>query len=230
MSFWNGRASTLKEHIDNGEIANWRNFETIRDTMYPTCMLDFQLKTFGKEHEKDLSIFKNHCSTQDDFTGLVNQYYNLSIYRNVVGKDPVEFSSIIEFGGGYGALVRVLTLLGYKGKYTIIDLPELVKIQQQYLYTEQKLDLEIEWTDINVSGADLFWATWSLSEVSKDRPSIEEFDCKSHMIGYCRVWESFDNIKYFSDFVDNNKNKYNFWTQDTYYNSVYLMSYKNEEC
>lgn len=41
--------------------------------------------------------------------------------------------SIVEIGGGIGQFYAVLKMLGYEGEYKIIDLPEVMKFQREYL-------------------------------------------------------------------------------------------------
>ena len=231
MNFWSNHSNSIREKIDLNEISNWRNFQSVRDTMYPSCLMDFQLQDLGVGHEKEYDILRSYCHKDypiEDFRGLLNQYYHLQVYKKHTGHNPINFSSIIEFGGGYGALVRVLTIFGYSGDYTIIDIPEVIEIQKQYIQVEQNITLPIKWTtEHNVSGADLFWATWSFAEVEENRTSLEKFDCRSHLIGYCRTWtpNQFDNTLYFNKFIQDNKDRYNFWSQSMEFNSEYLISY-----
>lgn len=235
MTFWDLVRNDLKKHISNNDIKNWRNWSRIRDTMYPTSWVN--VDKFDEKYNEKIDIIRsvtNPKCIDEDFRGLLNQLYNIQVYTKNVGKNIINYSSIIEYGGGFGGLYRVLTALGFNGEYTIIDLPELIEVQKEYLNNEHNIGQNIKWVDTtskesNTYKADLFWATWSLSECV-DRPLIEDFDVKSHMIAYANVWDLekkvIDNKKYFSEFMERNSDKFNFSLEDTRYNSTYLMSYE----
>lgn len=46
--------------------------------------------------------------------------------------------SVVEIGGGVGQFYAVLKVLGYDGEYGIIDLPEVMKFQREYLDEVEK--------------------------------------------------------------------------------------------
>ena len=58
---------------------------------------------------------------------------HLAHYRREVGKDFWDCASIVEWGGGYGDMARVIRRINPTVTYTIIDLPELLALQYIYL-------------------------------------------------------------------------------------------------
>lgn len=74
-----------------------------------------------------------------------------------------DMRSIVEVGAGYGDMCSVIHALGFKGEYTIVDIPETRPIQEFYL-GKQGITPKWSFEDDNVSHADLVIATWSLSE------------------------------------------------------------------
>ena len=58
---------------------------------------------------------------------------HLGFYKRVTGEPFWNSKSIIEFGGGYGSMSRVIKKINSAITYTIIDLPELLAIQYIYL-------------------------------------------------------------------------------------------------
>jgi hypothetical protein len=64
---------------------------------------------------------------------LIHQAYHLYQFEQHAGIKVEGMESIVEFGGGYGALALLCRRLGFTGKYTIIDLPELSLLQRFYL-------------------------------------------------------------------------------------------------
>ena len=64
---------------------------------------------------------------------MIIQATHLLEYKRKTGRHLVDSKSIVEFGGGYGALARMMQLWGYDGEYTIYDFPEMLEIQEYYL-------------------------------------------------------------------------------------------------
>lgn len=59
-------------------------------------------------------------------------YYALEILK----RNP---SSICEIGGGVGQFMAILTALGYNGQHFMLDLPEVLKFQEEYLLEVRKV-------------------------------------------------------------------------------------------
>lgn len=74
-----------------------------------------------------------------------------------------DMESIVEIGAGYGDMCSVVHALGFKGKYTIVDIPETQPIQAHYL-GKQGITPQWSFEDDVATHSDLVIATWSLSE------------------------------------------------------------------
>jgi hypothetical protein len=101
---------------------------------------------------------------------LIHQAYHLMQFEQQAKVKVGDLDSIVEFGGGYGAMVVLCRRLGFKGKYTIIDLPEFSLLQEFYLSNTIGLDnveLVTDWNGSKMQ-TDLLMALYSLSEVSID--------------------------------------------------------------
>jgi hypothetical protein len=127
---------------------------------------------------------------------------------------------IIEFGGGYGNLCRLIHKLGFTGKYIIFDLPEFSLIQEFYLGVNglevQKLggnpktkesqifsssDIDELISEVSHENIDLFLATWSLSEVPLGlREKLIPFirNSQNCFFAYQDKFQDVDNLPYFS--------------------------------
>ncbi len=102
----------------------------------------------------------------------IHHIYHLNQLLKFIGgvEKLKEIKTIVEFGGGYGNFCRLIKKLNHGCNYTIIDLPELSKLQAFYL--KNTLSVEDYETvtfanEANISSiknCDLFIATWSLSE------------------------------------------------------------------
>ena len=64
---------------------------------------------------------------------LLYQAYHVCRFEEVTGARLSEVDFILEFGGGYGALCRLVCALGFRGTYAIYDFPEFSALQQFYL-------------------------------------------------------------------------------------------------
>ena len=73
-----------------------------------------------------------HRSTS---ANVVHHAYHLRFFELRTGMRIDAFSLILEFGGGYGSMCRIVRCLGFSGLYLIFDLPEFSAIQRYYLAT-----------------------------------------------------------------------------------------------
>ncbi len=85
-------------------------------------------------------------------------------YENIRNKSILDYNHIVEFGAGIGDTAHTIFDRGYKGKYTIVDLPQVGKLSSYYLDNRSVYVPDIrDVTDIDERT--LFIATWSLSEI-----------------------------------------------------------------
>jgi FkbM family methyltransferase len=151
----------------------------------------------------------------------IHQAYHLARFEQETGLSVSRYPLIVEFGGGYGSLCRLIHKLGFNGRYIIFDLPELVALQKYYLGSLAMPLIEAKdvpsgrrgilcTSDLNVLGtvtrqeaqAGLFIATWSLSETD---PALREkvmtlpaIDAASaYLIAYQSDFEGVDNPRFF---------------------------------
>jgi len=116
--------------------------------------------------------------------------------------------SIVEIGGGYGDMCSVVHDLGFTGKYTIYDFPEVQTIQDYYL-KKQDINANFVSDPADLEPADLVIATWSLSEIPIDfRDTIMEKIVSSEkwLVMYqAKIFGTIDNTDYFKKwFADRN--------------------------
>ncbi len=131
---------------------------------------------------------------------LIHQAYHLTQWEQATGKRIEQLDTIVEFGGGYGAMVLLCRRMGFEGKYVIYDLPEFSLLQEYYLSQFGMLD-KVEWNSgKNPKDADLFIALYSLSEVepSKRFGFIQPY-AKSFLCLYSGQWEQWDNVNWFQN-------------------------------
>jgi hypothetical protein len=127
----------------------------------------------------------------------IHQAFHLASYKNITGKDLFDTKHIIEWGGGYGCLARMIKRVLPDCTYIIIDLPELSALQYVYLssiYGNDQVNFitnecKIEPGKINLISSDFYMSTnmhietdtfisnWALTESGKD---YQEFVLKNN--------------------------------------------------
>lgn len=155
---------------------------------------------------------------------LIHHAYHLAQYEVHTGRSATGFSSVFEFGGGYGSMCRLFHQLGFAGRYVIYDLPPFSVLQRFYLqaldlpvYTMEELPnigggilcisqedairKALEWAE---QGETLFVGTWSISETPQSvreriMPLIEP--CRGVLIAYWRQFEEMNNVAYFNSWA-----------------------------
>jgi hypothetical protein len=115
----------------------------------------------------------------------IHHAYHLERFREATGIAPGEFGTVVEWGGGYGNLARLVTRSATVDQtYVVVDNPLFSALQWLYLtsvFGEEKVSLLSAGGDGIVAGAlnlvptglletiddlhaDLFISTWALSE------------------------------------------------------------------
>lgn len=151
-----------------------------------------------------------------------HQAFHLYQWMQMTGKRPDQIKSIVEFGGGFGAMAVVARLLGFTGVYTIYDIPELSLIQSYYLSNvgcEVNIVPMNEWKQMSPhKGADLLIGAYSLSEVPYQlRESFfNTIDPNGALIVTSFVWEGESLMDYWREFC-NNRPRYKWYFREHYH-------------
>ncbi|MFA6357081.1 MAG: hypothetical protein WCY09_00220 [Candidatus Omnitrophota bacterium] len=158
---------------------------------------------------------------------LIHLAYHLAQFEKKTGIDINRAGFILEFGGGYGGMCRLIHKLNFKGRYIIFDLPPLSALQHFFInmngipvgyynkFLEKDSNGVICVSDFahlgavvsdypNIDNA-VFLATWSLSETPISlRQSIlslvEPF--KAFLLAYQGYFGNIDNSGFFLEWAD----------------------------
>lgn len=190
-----------------------------------TIMLSMFATAGGRWLKKEISSLENKIDKkklkdilQEDYVGdplLLNSYYltshtvvhHLHHFVEFLDKTKTkidDLNTIVEWGGGYGSLIRILKRFNSKKRtYIIIDTPLFSCLQWIYLATifgEKEVNFilsskdKIKENKINILPvsflndikfkADLFISTWALSESSK---YSQDFVLKKNWFGAKRI-------------------------------------------
>lgn len=161
---------------------------------------------------------------------LIHLAYHLANFETKTGTSISESGFILEFGGGYGNMCRLVHNLGFKGRYVIFDLPPLSALQRFFLnmngipavHTAKPFktapndvicvsefeQLQTIFSDrVNFVDA-AFIATWSLSEApivlrGALLPLVKQF--KAFLIAYQGLFGDVDNAGFFEDWANSMK-------------------------
>lgn len=134
--------------------------------------------------------------SRPEYNNLVHQAYHLYQWQQATGRKVSQLSTIVEFGGGYGAMALLCHHLGFKGRYVIYDLPEFSLLQEWYLSQFNRL-ANIEWNPKRKpQDVDLFMALYSLSEVKPELRDGLMVKAESYLFLYSGRWEVFDNVQW----------------------------------
>lgn len=124
-----------------------------------------------------------------------HHYYH---YNYLANQDILEMDHIVELGGGCGDMAMFIRNLGYQGKYTIIDLPEVLPIQN-YALDGYNIELTSQAVKSN-SNKILFISTWGISEcpISWRNEVLDTLQPTNWLIAYQSRFEDIDNEEYFN--------------------------------
>jgi len=223
---WNKFRNSLREEILTKKTQDFLNFGVINYTMFHDAkkkeydyLVNNKNKKVWKKILKEIPIGNAPPYKHDFFSSgnLIHTAYNLAQYMDGTGANVNDFDKIIEFGGGYGCMCRIIKQLGFKGQYIIIDLPEFSHLQEYYLKSSNQIHNVILLDDYNkldnisysTDEKVLFIGTWSLSETpmyirEAFLEKLNKFSPESYLIGYQSEFEGENNIKYFEQFKNDN--------------------------
>jgi hypothetical protein len=132
-------------------------------------------------------------------------------FREATGAAFHDAGCIVEFGGGYGSMCRLIHALGFRGNYVIFDLPHVLALQRYYLAlhgidTETNVQLTSDPDTVHhLIGEKQFSAisTWALSEMpislrERIEPILQRPACRKILLSYQARFEGNDNRAYFT--------------------------------
>lgn len=227
---WSKWYSQVEKAFMTADIKFLQN-KTIRNTMFVRAGGEWQ-KTQLKyieskiDEEKLKELLKENCVGYPTITSfkynsshnLIHHLYHLMKFQSETGCDINSINTVVEFGGGYGSMCRLIKRLNFDSTYIIIDLPVFSFIQLYYLksiYGVDEVNIILSDKDkilpnkinlipideallekIKTVEPDMFIATWSLSEANKYSQDYvydnDFFDAKYVLIAYQKKSTTFE--------------------------------------
>ncbi len=214
---WDRNRQTLRLHILENDPRNFLRWAPITGSMFFGHALELEhLKNYRWDRWSKVieETWVGNPPTYPDYPksslNLIHTAYNLSCLTERSNIDVSRFKKIIEFGGGYGCMAKLIHDLGFTGTYTIFDLPEYLALQKYYLdSTSMRGDFRfVDATEkLEESTYDLFIAAWSLSEAPFELRSdfLKKIGKPAYvLIAYQKDFESRDNVQYFKEYIRDN--------------------------
>ncbi len=238
---WYNNQERLRDLVLNDDLQNFLRWDVIIKTMsvvhgpYVPAELNYL-----KKHPKWNVVWKD--AIEESATGhptpywrypsssenLITHAHHICRFEDLTGKKVSDYKYVVEFGGGYGSLCRLMYKLGFQGKYIIFDFEVFSQLQRFYL---RALGLNVQMgfgnqdcsqvfciseieqfkqtlLQINLDES-LFVATWSISETPLDFrkyffPFLADFN--SYLIGYQAGFKEVDNLTFFREWQDSLNN------------------------
>ena len=211
---WNKYRITLRSYIEKNDPRNFLRWDPIVGSMFHFAdkgeLEHLQKSQWDKWRKVVVETWvgnpPRYKHYRDSSGNLVHTAYNLSLLIDACGIDLKKIHTIIEFGGGYGLMTRIVHQLGFSGSYTIFDIPEFLALQKYYLQltgTSGKISSIDQVSKITTINPDIFIATWSLSEspIALREEFLKKIGTPSYvLIAYQATFGSIDNSTYFAEY------------------------------
>jgi hypothetical protein len=99
----------------------------------------------------------------------IQMLFHVAYWQYNTGKDIRDINSFIEWGGGFGALARLIHKMNPEAQYTMLDTPTFIDVQHWYISSVcedyRQFDFyHAEDIDEVVVPHEMFISTWALSE------------------------------------------------------------------
>lgn len=167
MDFWSLKRAALRENLAREPLETFLTWPTIDGTMFvgetPYVAREWQALWATDASRWPAAVGPELGGRPN--TNLAHQAYHLHQWEQATGRRVESLESIVEIGGGYGALARVCRALGYAGPYMIYDFPELNGLQRYYLEWAGVEGVDCRADFAGGVEADLLVGLYSLSEM-----------------------------------------------------------------
>ena len=210
---WERHAYELAQHVQRDDPEHFLRWSTISATMFVGTAPYVRAEINALKNAPDARKWQR--AVEEPWFGdappllfyprssgnLVHQAFHLKNWQDVTGLEIKDVESIYEFGGGYGAMALLARRLGFRGKYTIQDIPEVSLLQQYWLSNIGIWDIDLVTNPPTLIEEDLIIACFSVSEFPADqRRAFEEARANSFLIAYQDGFGGIDNDAYFRGF------------------------------
>lgn len=192
--FWTQKRIDIRSRIEHDDITCFLSWPSIATTMVPG-------ETEYMQRERAYIGDSEFASINDFCAYSVHQVYHLLRWEEATESNIQHQRSIIEIGGGFGAMYEVLYHLGWRGSYTIIDFPEMLLLQSYYLESKNIPTNKIQFftKPHTEQRADMLIALWSLSEMDMNQRYglLGTVGAHHALFAFQDTWEGQSNREFF---------------------------------
>ncbi len=240
---WAFSAWDLRQNVAKNDPTKFLTWPGVVATMFVgnAPYIDYEVDqlplTRYREHLEEPKIGdpvlydRNLQNTTSTSGNLIHQAYHISQWEKIGGNFLPELETIIEIGGGYGAMALICHRLGFRGRYIIYDLPEFSLLQQYYLSNVGVDGVEFK-TQIDrpMIEADLLIGLYSLNEMTLPARGtiINLCPAQSYLIAYGANWGGVDNMKWATGLMRRKGYNWRNWNIKHLPNCWYLVGDKRE--
>lgn len=194
---WHRRLRKLRWYVEKKDPARFLNWPTLRASMFAgdvpfiKKLYDELMGDGAADWRKVIAepgVGEPARLSYAKWTSgnLVLQAQHIKRWMDVTGGNVDALDSIVEIGGGYGALALVCHRLGFRGTYYLHDFPELILLQESYIAATVKGADVVSVADLaQMPPVDLLIAMASWAEMPmKERRGCEGILAASYLVSY----------------------------------------------
>jgi hypothetical protein len=180
---WVNNNNTLRQLVLNADPRGFLRWDVIGRTMFvkspkwiPKELTylkqrdDWQLRLRSALEESTVGHPSPYWRYPRSSGNLIHTAYSLINFEGATGIAIENLDTVVEFGGGYGSMCRLIHNLGFIGKYVIFDLPAFGALQRYYL---RSLGLNVLAGDSVKSGTSGIACVQDLETLAALTPSAE---------------------------------------------------------
>lgn len=143
---WRTNAAKLLLEATSGQIDHFTQWRSVRDSMFVgnEHYVGAELARLKSDRDwksrwrpaicEDAYGAPEIVSKRDHASGnTIHHAHHILTFERETGTRLDDYDAVLEFGGGYGSLARVVRKLGFTGAYVIHDLPHYSALQRLFL-------------------------------------------------------------------------------------------------
>jgi hypothetical protein len=188
--YWNFWRNNLWHMAQIEPAENFWHWPAVRHTMTVQHVpIGDQLAYLQQDRARWMPVVGDHHEHHS--RNLIHQAYHLKVWEDTTGQRVDRLGTILEFGGGYGAMADLCRRLGFVGRYVIVDLPEFMLLQAYFLAGRGVVFEHVA----EPIDCDLFIAVYSLSETDPAYRAqfLAHLDAASYLLLYSGRFAEYDN-------------------------------------
>ena len=145
------------------------------------------------------AVFSPTRRLRDVSVWTIKSFHHWLTLKHMSGRNVNKFDHIVEIGAGIGESARMaFDAFGYKGKYTIVDLPNIIPFSQKNL-EGYNVNFTTDYTSVVPTKNTLLFSTWGLSEIELTlrEQMMDHIDPAFMFIAFQGMIFGIDNREYF---------------------------------